>query len=159
MDQPEPTPGKDPETGQFLPGHKVTSAFKPEYVAQAKMLCERFGAIDSDLAEFFGVSVRSIHRWKHDFPEFREALTVGKEVADDRVEQSLYARAIGYSHDAVKIMAVEGKVIEVPYVEHFPPDTPAARLWLMNRRGWSDKTKVEANVGLTVNIAGADADL
>ena len=36
--------------------------------------------------------------------EFRAALKVGKEAADQRVERSLYQRAVGYHYDAVKIL-------------------------------------------------------
>jgi len=145
MDQPEPTPGKDPETGQFLPGHKVTTAFKPQFVEQAKMLCERFGAIDRDLADFFGVCVRTIHRWKHDFPEFNEALILGKEAADERVVRSLYHRAIGYSFDSEKVFCDKGHIVRTPTVEHVPPSDQAAIFWLKNRRKdeWRDSSQID----------------
>jgi len=138
---------RDSESGRFVEGNKggpgAPSPYKPEYAEQARKLCEQFGAIDRDLAEFFGTTDRTIRRWKNDHAEFAAALVVGKDVADRRVEQALYHRAIGFSHDAVKIMAVEGVVVQVPYVEQLPPDTPAAKLWLMNRCGWSDKVSLD----------------
>ena len=36
-------------------------------------------------------------------PSFGEALKLGKKESDERVERSLYQKAIGYSYDAVKI--------------------------------------------------------
>jgi hypothetical protein len=41
------------------------------------------------------------NRWLH--PTFSEALKLRKKESDERVERSLYQKAIGYSYDAVKI--------------------------------------------------------
>lgn len=118
------------------------SGYQPEFAEQAKELCEN-GATDVDLAEHFGVSDRTIYRWASQFPEFCQALKVGKDVADDRVERSLYHRATGYSFDAVKIFMPAGATqpVYAPYREHVPPDTGAAIFWLKNRRRgeWRDK--------------------
>lgn len=120
--------------------------FKPEFVKQALMMA-RVGATDREVAESFEVDEATIYRWKHTKPEFCEALKVGKDVADDRVEQSLYRRALGYSHDAVKMHVVEGVVAVTPFVERYPPDTTAAIFWLKNRRPaeWRDKQEHEHN--------------
>ena len=129
-----------------MPAGRPT-AFKPEYVEQAKKLAE-LGATDRELAEFFYVSESTLYLWKHTQPEFSEALKLGKEASDARVVQSLYRRAIGYSHDAVKIMTVDGSVQEVPYVEHYPPDTTAGIFWLKNRDPdrWRDKRELEVSM-------------
>lgn len=119
--------------------------FKPEFVEQARKLAQ-LGATDRECADFFDVNEATLHRWKHDHPEFCESLKVGKEAADDRVEQSLYRRALGYSHDAVKIhVAGDGQITQVPFVEHYPPDTTAAIFWLKNRRkdDWRDVSRQE----------------
>jgi hypothetical protein len=115
------------------------SSLKPEMVEQARKLCE-FGATDKELADFLKVDVATIYRWKLDSPEFCEALKLGKEAADERVEKSLYHRAIGYSHPAVKIFNDEGEPLLVDYIEHYPPDTTAAIFWLKNRKRaeWRD---------------------
>ena len=118
--------------------------FEPEYVEQARKLA-LLGATDREIADFFEVHESTLNRWKLDFPEFCESLKRGKEAADERVERSLYHRAIGYKHDAVKIFNANGVPLEVPYIEHFPPDTTAAIFWLKNRRpaDWRDKTQQE----------------
>jgi hypothetical protein len=123
------------------------TSFKPEYVEQARKLAQ-LGATDREAAEFFEVAESTLYLWKHTQPEFSEALKVGKETADARVEQSLYRRALGYSHDAVKMHAVEGTVVSTPYTEHYPPDTTAAIFWLKNRRpdAWRDKTETDVNL-------------
>jgi hypothetical protein len=119
------------------------TSFKPEYVEQARKLAE-LGATDREAAEFFKVAESTLYLWKHTQPEFSEALKVGKETADARVEQSLYRRALGYSHDAVKISTVDGEIVQTPYVEHFPPDTTAAIFWLKNRKpdDWRDRREM-----------------
>jgi hypothetical protein len=134
--------------------------YRPEYAEQARKLCER-GAIDPELADFFAVSLKTICNWKVSRAGFAEALKAGKAVADDRVQASLYNRAVGYSFDSVKILATDGRVIQTPYVEHLPPDVNACRFWLVNRRrkDWQLTPRAESNdspVDLLAQIA-ADA--
>ena len=54
---------------------------------------------------------------------------------NQRVERSLYQRAVGYDYDAVEIFMPAGAKapIYAPYVEHVPADTTAAIFWLKNR--------------------------
>lgn len=119
--------------------------YQDEYAEQARKLCE-LGATDSELADFFSVSVRTIHRWKHSHEDFCHSIKNGKELADERVERSLYQKATGY--DFVEEQAIKIKVdqykeeVEVVQVEkHSPADTTAAIFWLKNRRSgaWRDK--------------------
>lgn len=116
------------------------TAYKPEYAKQAEKLCA-LGATDVELADFFDVEVRTIYRWKSEHDAFCQALKVGKDVADERVTRSLYARANGYEHDEVDIRVIEGKIVQTPLRKHYPPDTTAAIFWLKNRRKdeWRDK--------------------
>lgn len=126
-----------------MAGGRPTS-FKPEYTAQAVKLCA-LGATDIEMADFFGVDVRTFYRWKNERPEFCQALKAGKEAADERVERSLYHRAVGYTHDAVKIFmpAWAREPVHAKYREHVPPDTTAMIFWLKNRRpdAWRDKSE------------------
>lgn len=108
------------------------------------------GATDAELAGFFDVDERTINRWKDDHPEFCQSLTDGKASADGQVAEKLFRRALGYSHQAVKI-AVDAKTGEsgqVEYTEHYPPDTTAAIFWLKNRQPakWRDRI-VQEHVG------------
>lgn len=111
------------------------SKFKPEFVGQARKLAEA-GLTDHEIATFFEVNVATFYRWQAEYPELRDPLKAGKEVADERVTKSLYHRAIGYSHEAVKIFMPAGakKPVYAPYIEHVPPDTVACIFWLKNRR-------------------------
>ncbi len=122
------------------------SKFRPEYVDQAFKFC-LLGATDADLGRFFYVDERTIDNWKESHPEFLQSLKAGKEQADARVAQSLYRKALGWEHQAVKIVADAKTGTEhiVPYTERYPPDTTAAIFWLKNRRPdlWRDKHAVE----------------
>lgn len=114
--------------------------FRPEMVEQAAKLAA-LGATDRDAADFFNVDVATVTRWKITHPDFCASLKVGKATADDRVEQSLYRKATGYSFDAEKIFQYEGQPVRVAYVEHIPPSDTACIFWLKNRRPetWRDR--------------------
>jgi hypothetical protein len=120
------------------------SKFKPEFVEQAAKLCE-LGATDREIAKFFAVNEATLHRWKHDYPDFCESLKAGKVVADERVERSLFSRAVGYTFDSEKVFQFQGAIVRTKTVEHVPPDTTAMIFWLKNRRPaeWRDKHEIE----------------
>ncbi len=125
-------------------GGRPTS-YSPSYVIQVEEIAQ-LGATDAKIAKCFGVSESTINTWKREHFEFAEALKKGKSAADASVVASLYHRALGYSHPAVKItVGATGLVTEVPYTEHYPPDTTACIFWLKNRRAaeWRDKREIE----------------
>lgn len=120
--------------------------FKPEYIEIAAHLCQKMGATDREIADYLNVAESTLYKWKAEIPEFSEALKLNKDVCDGRVEKSLYRRAMGYSHDAVKISVnANGMETITPFTEHYPPDTTAAIFWLKNRKPkeWRDKTDHE----------------
>ncbi len=73
---------------------------------------------------------------------------------------ALHARAVGYKHRAVKLIAVSGgagmgsEVERHEYTEHYPPDAAAAKLWVQLVEGFSEKTEKNhtGEVGLTLNF-------
>ena len=134
------------------------TSYRPEFARDTMFLC-RLGATDAELADFFDVTVRTLNRWKVTHPDFAEAIRRGKEPADDRVEDSLYHRAMGteyekahpiklkkivYGPDGKKIQEEE-RVEVVMVKEVIPPDTTAMIFWLKNRRAeqWRDIHKHE----------------
>jgi hypothetical protein len=120
------------------------SKYKEEYATQAAKLC-KLGATDAQMADFFQVSISTINLWKVEHPEFSESISVPKDIADAKVEQSLYRRAMGYEHDEVDIRVVNGEIIETPIRKYYPPDTSAMIFWLKNRKKeeWRDKVEQE----------------
>ena len=106
------------------------------------------GATDLEIAQAFEVSIRTIHRWKLEHPDFREALEMGKDAADRKVEDSLFKRATGYSYDSEKIVVIEGEVHRAEIIEHVPPDVKAGMWWLQNRKPstWRDVKHIKHDV-------------
>lgn len=135
------------------------TSYRDEFAKQAERLCE-LGATDIELADFFEVDVRTIYRWKHENDEFCQAVKVGKDVCDDRVERSLYQRAVGYTFESEKVFQFQGQIVRADTREHIPPDAGAAMNWLKNRRGeqWRDKQDVEhtGHVGLSLSDAALE---
>jgi hypothetical protein len=129
------------------------SGFRSEFIRIA-FIAAKYGAIEEEIARDLGVSRSTFNRWKELSPEFRDALKTAKAAADDRVARSLYHRAIGYNYNAVKIMTRaigggESEIVQVPYVEHCPPDVTAQIFFLKNRRPdlWRDVHNIEAEMG------------
>lgn len=118
--------------------------YQAEYAEQAYKLC-LLGATDAKLADFFGVSEATVNTWKTAHPEFLESITRGKDAADAEIASALFHRAKGYSHPEVDIRVVASEIVQTPLVKHYPPDTPAASLWLRNRQPalWRDKVDME----------------
>ena len=141
-----------------MPGGRP-SKYKPEFVKIAETLSQ-FGATDAEMADAFDVDVRTLYRWRNEFPEFCHALKVGKEIADERVERSLYQKAIGYEQDEVKIFMPAGadKPVYAPFVAKIAPDTTAAIFWLKNRKPaeWRDKQELALSGGVTSRNINSD---
>jgi hypothetical protein len=118
--------------------------YRAEFVEQAAKLC-RLGATDKDLADFFGVTEKTINNWKEKHPKFLQSLKSGKVSADDEVEQSLYRRALGYSHVETKVFNHGGEIITKDVIKHYPPDATSMIFWLKNRRpeAWRDKQEID----------------
>jgi hypothetical protein len=108
--------------------------YKAEFAGIAQRLC-RNGATDIEVADILGISVRTFYRWCLLHDDFTAAVRVGKDAADDRVERSLYQRAVGYDYVAEKIVTPRGGApIVMPYMVHVPADVRAALHWLAIRR-------------------------
>jgi len=118
--------------------------YKKEYVELGYKFC-LLGADDNRLAEMLEVDVATINRWKISHPEFCESLKAGKDVADSKVAQALYNRALGYSHPEVDIKVIDGQIVQTQLTKHYPPDTGAAMAWLKNRQPkvWRDKQEID----------------
>ena len=93
------------------------SEFKEEYVAEVAEMASN-GLTDLEIAESIGVNRTTLWRWQQVHPELCNALKDSKEVADTRVELSLYSKALN-------------------------GDTTACIFWLKNRRQkeWRDRTE------------------
>jgi hypothetical protein len=150
--------------------------YKEEFNVQAYKLC-LLGHTDKELAEFFEVSEDTIYEWKKVHPEFSEAVTRGKTIADAEVAHSFHKRAIGYKYDEVTFEKIgEKEEVEDPddliksvelykkkiVTKEVAPDPGAALNWLKNRQPakWRDKQEIEhsGNIDSSVHIYLPDND-
>ncbi len=111
----------------------------------------RCGLTDEMVAQEFGVSRMTIHNWRKRHPEFAEAMIEGKELADAKVEDSLYRRALGYDYTETHEEYSEGedgqiygRKVKVVH-KHVMPDVQAAIYWLTNRQPdrWKARQQLE----------------
>jgi hypothetical protein len=125
--------------GTGLPGPGRKPVYRPEFATQALKLC-KFGATDDQLADFFEVHRATIYRWRAEYPDFAAATALGKEETDDRVEEALLRRAVGYDRPIKRMFSFQGVISSADDIEHIPPDVKAAIFWLKNRRKdkWRD---------------------
>lgn len=145
MDE-EPLGGRD--DGCRPPVGRPTS-FRDAYVEQAYKLC-LLGATDAELADFFGVSERTINTWKDEHPEFLQSIKAGKTPANANVAASLYRAAIGGGTvtETKEQVDAEGKVTRTTEVRQLPANVVAQIFWLKNREPdkWRDKFESTSEV-------------
>ena len=129
-------------------GRGRPSKYHPSYPELAFKYC-LLGADDAALARNFEVSEPALYRWMRDHPEFRNSICAGREEADANVAHSLYHRAVGYDRTSEKIKITDdGNVHRAEFVEHYPSDTRAGHIWLINRQRhrWRDTPVVAVGV-------------
>ena len=71
--------------------------------------------------------------------------------------QRLEPRQRAFFVGAHQFLGNDGEPVCAPYVQHFPPDVGAAKLWLTNRRpkDWRERREVEVTGTLDVNPTSA----
>ena len=148
-------------------GGRGRPVYSEEHATQAYKL-SLLGLVDTELAQFFDVSERTINNWKKKHPEFDSALKRGKAVADSNVATKLYTRAIGYEYDEVTIEQIPSRgdspsrlkkkttTKHIPSrlkkkttTKHIPASETAMIFWLKNRRPdlWRDRREITGKDG------------
>ena len=115
-----------------MPGGRPT-LYKPDNADIARISC-MLGATNDTLAERLEVSPRTIDNWIATIPEFSDAVTKGRQAADESVVSALFARATGTERKVTKVFCHKGEPVIASYTEHLPPDVRACIFWLRNRR-------------------------
>lgn len=163
----EPSKG-DPIMGELLAFDQsgLDDLFEPDidqpgrYRRQYARIAYKFfllGATVEQLADLLQVNKDTIYQWAKRHPEFNTAMRGGRDFADANVASRLYARAMGYSHEEEEIKVVEGQVVRVPTVKHYPPDPGAAIFWLKNRQPELWKERVEVKEQPTIALVDKQA--
>lgn len=107
------------------------------------------GKTNREIAAALRVSRPTLFAWGKAHPEFLSALKSGKDVADAKVENSLFQRAFGYEYEEVRTEDDCGDIKTTKTVKHVPGDVTACIFWLKNRRPkeWKDKREVTGEDG------------
>lgn len=140
-----------------VPAHYVASleykANRMKIAKPTKTICKAIrklaflGLNDKEICDFLGISPYTFGHWKRD-EKFIAALQQGRVHCVANVANSLYKRAVGWSHDDVHIVVVKGEVIQVPIKKHYAPDVAAAQFILKNKtrvfeQSWNDVSRTE----------------
>lgn len=101
----------------------------------------------SDIADYLGVGARTVSTWMTEHEEFQQAVYARRALADDKVEKSLFDRALGYTEPVreQRPNPVTGEPVDLTRDVHVPADVRAAQFWLQNRRpaAWRNQVHVE----------------
>jgi hypothetical protein len=143
----------EPETDTSEP--RKGAKYQPQYVAMAEKAMKR-GMTRLELADLFGVSPGTISKWSVQHEAFGKALKVGEDLATDRVEASLYQRAVGFEFEGEKLFYNKDlhRVHRATTREVVHPDVGAAQWWLKNKRPeeWRDRTE-SVNMNMSMEVA------
>lgn len=122
------------------------------------------GLTNEQIAAKLGISDTTLYEWQNKYPEFAEALKTNKEVADRRVENALYKRALGYTYDECTYEPSKetGEMVMTKRVtKHVAPDVTAQIFWSKNRKpvDWRDKQQIEHSGELKNPFAALSSDV
>lgn len=129
-------------------------------ILAARLLAEK-GYTNEQISAELEISIPTLVQWQKEYPDFSNAVKEGKAAPDDKVEASLYQRAVGFEYKAQKPMVVSlgsGAGSEIQYAEYTErvvPDVAAAFIWLKNRRPekWRDKHEVSVDTAVEVKVS------
>lgn len=127
---------------------RMSQLYKPAWNEQVRKLCAK-GFTRPEVADFLGINVRTLDECRALHPEFDAAMALGKDSADDRVEQSLYMRATGFTYVEEQLIVVAGKLRRETVTKYVIPDTKACATWLGARRRqeWSQRLELTGEEG------------
>jgi len=123
------------------------SKFNDIDMVKVEALVKR-GLTDREISMVFDVDLTTWSLWQNTHPEFCKLLQGWKKYANERVERSLYERAVGYDHHETKFFTYMGEVMSMKtIIKHIPPEPGAAKLWLINRgEDWQDKRQEDVTL-------------
>jgi hypothetical protein len=128
------------------------SDFREAYIEDARERAEA-GATIAELADHFGCSMPTLYAWGKKDKRFLVALKAGREHADERVEATLFQKAVGYSRTEVTELP-DGSTKTV--TTHYPADTTSGIFWLKNRKPneWRDRQEQDHTGTVAVVVTG-----
>ncbi|MDD2753892.1 MAG: hypothetical protein PHS80_00055 [Methanothrix sp.] len=110
------------------------------------------GLINMEMAKGLGISSDTFYTWLKEHDTFSEAVKRGKAIADQKVVESLYKRATGFTFTETKHVDDGNSVRIESSIKCIPPDTTACIYWTKNRlmKEWRDKVETEVSGNIRV---------
>lgn len=128
----------------------------------------------SEIAKRMGVTPQLLARWKKQYPEMQDAMSVGREVVDYKVENALLKSALGFTTKEITVTIgkrmINGEWVNITKetkTKEVIPNVTACLAWLNNRRPdiWKknrdnvvDIEDEESDVKITI-VRGKNSDL
>ena len=125
-----------------MPKRGPKENYDPEIDLCTIALYAERGATDAKIARALGISRQHFIVWKKKYHEIADTLKKPKQIADDRVVNSLYRRANGFTVQEKKVERhPDGKDRITITEKYVAPDPTSMIFWLKNRRPaeWRDK--------------------
>lgn len=122
----------------------------------------RDGYTLTDIARRIGINLDTLVLWKKKYEPIKEALSIGKELVDYKVENALLKSALGYRTKDVKVTTTMryGKVVETikeTTDREVAPNVTAIQMWLYNRQ--KDKWKNMSSSKSMLDDMGDDSTI
>jgi len=114
------------------------------------------------MADHLGVTTSTLYNWMEEHPEFMDAVTRRRAMADDMVEGSLYGSTLGYTRTLKEQkLDKDGCTHDLERDVHIPANPNAGLAWLKNRRPdtWREKREVEITGDFAQRVKEAAAAL
>jgi len=130
------------------PPTKYNPLYHPDMVYRLALK----GFTDEQIAKNIGICRKTLSLWRGKYPKLDAMMAMGKVLPNELVERSLFQRAIGYSYYKETPYSYLGKTKIIKTIEHVPPDTKAAFIWLVNRapERWRYKLDVDITQPITL---------
>lgn len=131
---------------------EIMSRYNPKVYDSIAGTLAGLGYTQMEMSKKMGICRHTFNKWRKENESFNLAITDGARDADEKVVNSLYKRATGYSCPDMHISTYLGEVTMTPYTKHYPPDPTSMIFWLKNRDrdNWREKQVIAHEI--------ADAD-
>jgi DNA-binding XRE family transcriptional regulator len=119
----------------------------PELHNKIAEIGAKVGLTDVELAKEIGIARSTLALWKKEFPEFGKILRNRKKYADDKVVQSLYKRAQGYTVVEDHVVKYKDSYEIIRIKKHIASDPTSMIFWLKNRQpeNWRDRHDINVS--------------
>lgn len=131
-----------------------TTKYDPSFCDRAREFASA-GMVDTEIAQALSIGRSTLDKYKLEYPEFKAAITEGKQRPNQLVASAVFRNAFGFEYEEQEYARNEkGRLVLVKKTVKFNPGNPTDRkFFLINRdpTHWRDKQDHEHNVAVTIS--------